>query len=333
MEDKILKRNVPGRYSEHFDDTDRSADRLQTSDNSDASEDDDDGETNEHSEREKSMSRMADMSSDGIPESVYRTIEAKRMNAPRTGVKGILADYRQSQAIQAARRQQDEATRQSILYRIATGKELKSDGGAVTEQKFINDSTPQELDDCDSDDELLNDEEFLQKFRDNRISEMTRSQCCHERPKPLGGPISYSTPLPYYGSLIDIDDCSENSNVKCETSCHDRFLNHINNSDGRTTIIVHIYEPNIQLCVIVNDHLSKIAERHPHQKFLKMMSRSNGLSIDAVAMPVLSIYREGDCIEVLTDIAEEVLRGDSVSGGERFSISDVELVLQPYLTG
>ena len=52
--------------------------------------DEDNDESNEDAEessRHASLSRMKEMDSDGIPESVYRSIEAKRMAAPNSGVK------------------------------------------------------------------------------------------------------------------------------------------------------------------------------------------------------------------------------------------------------
>ena len=38
-----------------------------------------------------------------------------------------------------------------------------------------------------------------------------------------------------------------------------------------------------------------------------------------------AVCREGECAEVLTDIAEEVIRDDGLSGGDRLARSDVEL--------
>ncbi len=61
-------------------------DNEESNDNDD--DDDNDGDEGISSNsRKESISRMSQMSTEGVPESVYRSIEAKRLQAPKTGVK------------------------------------------------------------------------------------------------------------------------------------------------------------------------------------------------------------------------------------------------------
>jgi hypothetical protein len=53
-------------------------------------DDDDDGSgdgVDESNSRDASIARMSHMHGEGVPESVYRSIEAKRLAGPQTGVK------------------------------------------------------------------------------------------------------------------------------------------------------------------------------------------------------------------------------------------------------
>lgn len=331
LEDKFLKSNVPGRYSDHADDTARD-DRHRARDSdveSVASDDDDqDGEGGQSSSREASLARMSTMHGDGVPESVYRTIEAQRLGAPQTGVKGVLADYKQSQALEAARRQQEALTRQQVLYRMATGRGPPGSGPPAVH--MVPPVVVPSGSDDSGDDDFLEDDEFMQQFRQQRLAEMRAAGTSTTTPSSEKA----SKPRQYFGEVIDVDDADSweaLAGSMTVASSQEMFLHHLGNTDPGVVTVVHSYEPSIKLCVVVNDHLDKIAAAYPYVKFVKMMASANGVEIDPVAMPVLSIYREGECIEVLTDIAEEVIRDDGHSGGERLSRSDVELVLQKFL--
>lgn len=60
----------------------------QNEDNESDNEDgDEDGDGRHSQSRAASTARMFDMASEGVPESVYRSIEAQRLRAPRSGVK------------------------------------------------------------------------------------------------------------------------------------------------------------------------------------------------------------------------------------------------------
>lgn len=331
LEEKILKGNIPGRYSDHFDDTardDRS--RARDSDDESVSSDDDiECDGGKHSSREASIARMSTMHGEGVPESVYRTIEARRLGAPQTGVKGVLADYKQSQALEAARRQQEAVNRQQILHRMATGRSLPGSGPAAIHSHTPPVVVPPTSDDSE-DDELLEDDEFMQQFRQQRLEQMKAASIS----TASSSSEAPSKPRQFFGDVVDVDNVKSREALGSSVTVagsQELFLHHLGNTNPGVVTVVHTYEPSIKLCVIVNDHLDKIAAAYPHVKFVKMMASANGVKIDPVAMPVLSIYREGECVEVLTDIAEEVIRDDGYSGGERLARSDVELVLQRFL--
>lgn len=61
------------------------------------------------------------MSKADVPEPIRRKILAERMGKSKTGVKGVLEDYKTHQKLMDAHRNAEVAERQAILRRIAQG--------------------------------------------------------------------------------------------------------------------------------------------------------------------------------------------------------------------
>ena len=59
-----------------------------------------------------------------------------------------------------------------------------------------------------------------------------------------------------------------------------------------------------------------------HTKFLRIACSRNGLEIDRVAFPMLSVYRAGTL--------EQTFAGDADFGGEFFKKEDVEWLLESH---
>mmetsp|Transcript_3033 Transcript_3033/g.4633 ORF Transcript_3033/g.4633 Transcript_3033/m.4633 type:complete len:355 (+) Transcript_3033:61-1125(+) len=340
LEDRILRQNVPGRWSSLDD---RNDVRNDDPDALSHSSDEEGDSTSKSLSEEKEMIEFAKkMDFDGVPEPVKRKILADRESKHGTGVKGVLADYKMNMELEAAQRHSDAAERARIIDRIVKGavrvEETEDTGNnestaisslttALSRLQKNKQHEPDSVDNdklesafqdaglgLDSDDE---DDEFMLAFREKRMQEMMSAATCSngsadEQQNTL-------TPLPQFGECIDVSSGEE-------------FLRQIDQEDKRVTVVVHLYESNIQACETLSDHLHSIAHSWRDVKFISMKASESGVYIDPVALPALSVYRGGKCLTVITSIAEELSSGNyggTRSGaGSRFTRDDVEWLLE-----
>ena len=160
----------------------------------------------------------------------------------------------------------------------------------ATEGGNLNAIAPQLGSDSDLDDE---DAQFMEQFRAARLREL---QGQHASP-----------PQPQYK---DVDTIFSSEDL----------LEEVANSDPRTTIVVHMFEASVSACILLNRILEELATRWTEVRFLRIQASNTNLLIDRVALPALSIYRNGDLITVLAGLVEEL--------GDRFSREDVEWLLE-----
>lgn len=159
LEDGILRRNIPGRWSTH-DEEDNAQERRRTKASEDV--DDEEGQQDVEEGPEDIIECAKQLSVNEVPESIRHAILGDRLRKPKTGVKGVLADYRESVALEEAQRQADANFRASVLSRIAVG--------AKREQPLVAEETFQEKSDEDEDDE------FMREYRTKRLQELRKSQ-------------------------------------------------------------------------------------------------------------------------------------------------------------
>ena len=150
LEETILKRNVPGRWSRH-----------EEADQADDTDLDLDGpsQVNGRGEEEQLLDLARNLAYEDVPEPVRQSILAQRMRNPATGVKGVIADYRADQALAAAQRQAERDYREAVLRRIAIGASSAS----------AEEETPPTVFAAEAE-QLSDDEEaFLQELRNRRM--------------------------------------------------------------------------------------------------------------------------------------------------------------------
>lgn len=297
LEENIFKRNIPGKYST-WDRDDQSNemrrsddDRNTTSDGADESMFNNDGE-------EEMLALARSLATADIPETIRNNIMAERAGLPSTGVKGVLADYKAHQALIAAQREADTASRQQVLMRMArghivAGDELEAVQGSDT-AVFDAKNNYDDYDGADSCDDEEN--EFMRDYRAKRLKELKR--------------ISQTRGLPVFGNVRDINSAD--------------FLSEIDEEDERVWVVVHIYESSIQTCVRMNNVLEEIAAKMTNIKFLRMKGSSNDIAIDRVALPTLTIYRGGSMHHTIAAICEELRT-------TYFTVADVEWLLESYI--
>ena len=160
LEETILKRNVPGRWSRHeFADSDRGD--VEEPEESQAV----DGQREERAEEDQLLNLARNLAYDDVPEPIRQSILAERMRNPSTGVKGVIADYRADQALALAQREAERDYRDAVLRRIAIGAtsqvELSSGSDGL-----LADETPAG--------EVEHEDVFLKKLRLRRIQGVAR---------------------------------------------------------------------------------------------------------------------------------------------------------------
>ncbi|GAA6008790.1 hypothetical protein JCM10207_001725 [Rhodosporidiobolus poonsookiae] len=102
------------------------------------------------------------------------------------------------------------------------------------------------------------------------------------------------------------------------------FLSAIEDEDAETAVVVHLYEPEIPPCYLLNQHLSHLARSYPSTKFLRaqasevdFMSTSTGagsVEVDVDTLPTVLVYRGGDIETIWVRFDLEVASGELGEG-------------------
>ena len=114
-------------------------DAMDINDNTNNDDDDEGMGGDATGEQEKDAQRIVEtdrlLNHSLIPDSVKNGIMGERSRRTGTGVKGVLADYKQEQALKAAERTAVAAEREAVLHRIAYG--AKRPAGEVSYVKLF----------------------------------------------------------------------------------------------------------------------------------------------------------------------------------------------------
>jgi len=217
----------------------------------------------------------------------------------KTGPKGVLADYKaHAKAMQDLKREENEH-RQYVLFRIADG------GTSKSKTRIESSSWPNILDSKDEDSPSINagDDDFVELQRMRWLADMKQLsvQQAAVRPRILFGEVEETSGT----DMVDkIDALLESSPT--------------------TKVVVHVYEPHLPACRLLNSFLPYLARNYPAVCFLRLhqglnLPRSN-LRLDAAALPMLLVYEKGE-------VQECVARVDACLGAA-FLCEDVEGLLE-----
>ena len=233
-----------------------------------------------------------------VPEQVRRMIESKRAARSQTGPKGVLADAEMARALERADREGKRQEREAILRRIAEGHKIDDASSAILAAAPPH-AYDDNQDDDDDEDEDEDDDEFMRSFREKRLGELqARQQAASLQPR--------------FGTVRDVD-ASELASA-------------LDDADSRTVVAVHLYEPSIPTCARLNRILDELAAAMPTLLFLRMPASANGVSVDRVALPMVSLYRGGESLGALAAITHEL-------GTDFFTREQVEELLVLELDG
>ena len=277
LEDIFLKKNIPGRYSswtEENDDKKRNAEDISDSETDD----------------EFYFQGLPNSSSTKNPPPPAQQPQIRQSG--NTGVKGVLADYREAQQLEQLQKEEDKLQKLEALYNATHPTISKSEHTTTVKDKqdFIDDSSISDLDDSDDDDE------FLKRFRNQRIAELQQQQQQSKSTTTSKlqtfGTLSLVTPQEYVQLVDDMD---------ATTSTH--------------YLIVHLYHSTIHTCQMLQSSLEKLSQSMIHTQFIQVYALEANANLDMICLPAVLIYRGGELIHNLVRFTDDLPK--------RFSVDDV----------
>ena len=132
LEDSILKQNIPGRWSTHEDS--RGDKRVEDGDDENSEPDED---VVPQTEDEALFDHARYLSSADVPEPIRRGILNDRQKKSKTGVKGVLADYKAACDLDAAQRKATADYRSAVLTTMAEGHKLTAEETILIHQQAV----------------------------------------------------------------------------------------------------------------------------------------------------------------------------------------------------
>lgn len=151
----------------------------------------------------------------------------------------------------------------------------------------------------ENDDKLLQElesfeDEFLKEYRQKRIEEMR---------------IALQN-VPKFGRVVELSSSN--------------FVDEIDKEKPQVTIIIHLYENNVEACEAMNGCLSCLAQEYPTVKFCKIRASDTSLShkFSTSGVPALLIYKGGELIGNFVRLSDEL--------GEDFYVTDIEGFLHEH---
>ncbi|KAI9184661.1 hypothetical protein H9P43_003716 [Blastocladiella emersonii ATCC 22665] len=206
---------------------------------------------------------------------------------PQTGPKGVMADYRYQQQLAAEDKRAKHADYLAKIDRQALR------GGSTTAASPEDEDDDATLDELDAELEA----EVLDRYRQMRLDDMVKA--------------GRSQQLPTFGAFREIGVS--------------QFLKEVDEEHKQVSVVVHVYEPYIPECQRLNRHLTELATRYGHAKFLRIRAAAADPDLDHLALPVLQVYRAGDLVANLIRATDDM--EEQAGGNEAFDVDDCEAIL------
>ena len=285
LEDKFLKKNIPGRYSSWTEENDDKKHYCNAEDISDS-----------ETEDEFYFQGLPNSSSTTKPPPPVQQSQPQLRQSGNTGVKGVLADYREAQQLEQLAKEEENLQKLEALYNVTHPTKRKSEHTtAVKDKQNCSDGSSSSSGDLDDSDD---DDEFLKRFRNQRIAELQQQQ---QRSKSTSkqlqtfGTLSLVTPQEYV-QLVDEMDAT--------TSTH--------------YLIVHLYHSTIHTCQMLQSSLEKLSQIMIHTQFIQVNALEANANLDMICLPAVLIYSKGELIHNLVRFTDDLPK--------RFSVDDVREV-------
>lgn len=201
-----------------------------------------------------------------------------------TGPKGVVQDWQLYKQLESQQREENDKQRLEMMKKLSITTSTKRED----EERKKEEELEAELA------ELL-DEEILQQFQKQRMAEML--QMCGQQ-KVFGKVIQLAT--------------SED------------FLNAIEKENPNTTVIIHIYEKNVNSCNTLNTCLDTLASEYKNIKFCKIISSTAGMSskFKSKGLPAILVYKSNQMIGNFVRVTDELTDDFFASDLESFLIEN-----------
>lgn len=199
-----------------------------------------------------------------------------------TGPKGVISDWQRFKQLENENREKQEREKLELFKKLS-----------ITAKTTAEDEKAREQEEMDAEFAELMSDDILLEFQKRRMMEMFD--------KTTGKPLSFGKVL----SLLNGDE----------------FLNAVDKEHKLTTVVIHIYENNVNACKAMNKCLETVAKAYPMVKFCKIIGSVAGMSrhFKSSGVPAILIYKEGQIIGNFVRISDEL--------GNDFFPSDVESFL------
>lgn len=259
LEDKILKKNIPGKYTWWDKDSDEE-NSLHGSDDSNYDPD---------APKLTDMQKVQKWEEQEIPKplqmAALNNLRKGQGGACNTGVKGVLADYKEAKAQKIADYEIQEEIKEILIEQVANGVSMRPGETSISaaSMNLLKQQQRDVEDRGNKDDDDGEDLEFIANYRQNRLAQM-----------------KYSTTFPSFGSISEVDPFE--------------FADEIDKTDPRAYLVVHMYEPGIPECKKVNRFLEGLARDMPWVRFLRLHAMKANMNIDHIALPIVMVYKAGE---------------------------------------
>uniref|UniRef100_A0A8C6U8F8 Phosducin-like n=1 Tax=Neogobius melanostomus TaxID=47308 RepID=A0A8C6U8F8_9GOBI len=215
-----------------------------------------------------------------------------------TGPKGVINDWRKYKQLEIEQKQEQKQEMERLIKKLSmtcrSDLDLEKD---KDKQKDIQDKIKSKMtmQEYNMLQEQQDDEDFLQRYRMQRIEEMRRQLCRGKR----------------FAQVYELSNGED-------------FLEALDKEDKSTLVMIHIYEADVPGCEAMSGSLMCLAQEYPLVKFCSV--RSSVISTSAMfrdsALPALLVYKGGDLIGNFVRLTDQL--------GEDFFAVDVEALLQEY---
>ncbi len=271
LESSFLQRNVPGRYSSWSEEQEDAHGRSE----------EDCGAPQCCGHQADDVDEDEDKDAAAGYYETYKHDERDSSNSGgfRTGPKGVLADYKANQRVAQQHQAQEVAHRQRVLWRIARGDSTsRSDSDDTSTLPTIAEEEAEE-----EEDEEGEDAAFWRAYRAQRLQLLKQQHAAgHDGPclRPVFG---------------EAEEVSGSGMVDVIESLRQR--------SPTTTVVVHVHEPHVPSCRLVNAFWPALADKHPTVRFLRLHQGCNlpthDLRLDTAVLPMLLVYRNGELADCL----------------------------------
>eukprot|EP01083_Nonionella_stella_P069946 186821_1 len=314
LEEQLLQKNAPGRYStwNEYNETSRG--------------DDEESDDNHEPYIDQAPSATATATAAAATTSCTTTCQdydqyhgQGRGQSSNTGVKGVLSDHRHAKALEKIElandiQQRKEAFRnateaawmmpgeESISISAMRLKERQETVVVSEQMRNMNlhsngdgdgDNSSEEEDDDSFDDD---DDDFMKAYYQQRMTQMSASASASEPPRAT------------YGSVTELNDLIHFSNVIDDTNPETYCVFHIyecangNDNDNSCSDRVSI---SIPCCQLMNEHLDQLSHGVlQHTRFFRLRAHKVKENFDPVGFPCVLIYKNGKEVANLTPLTD-----------------------------